>query len=85
MKRNFEDKKDSKVKKTPNISTVNHNSSDSGRSTQSNQYSQMLGWCRKKSFHLYQDKKSQSSNISVTRINITMIKKDKKYANKDLS
>lgn len=86
MKKDFKDKKDSKVKKPPNIST-NHNYSGGGQSSQLTQtLRQTLGQSAKKSSYLHQGKKStQPFSIPAIEVNITMVKKDKKLGNKDLS
>lgn len=78
MKGNSKEQKDSKVKKTPNNSIVNHNSSSDDQSNLLGQTSQISNQSSKKDSHLCQSKKSQSSDTPTIRVNTTIVKKDKK-------
>lgn len=82
-KRDSKEKKDSKVKKTPKTFTANQNcNSSDGQTNQSSETGKTSG---KKSFHLRKSKKVQSSNIPAIRVNIIMVKKDKKQSDSNLS
>lgn len=69
----FKNKKNSKIKKTPNI-YINHNNSDSG---QSSQLGQTLDQSVKKcSDSRHSKKPAQPFGTSATGVNVTMVKKD---------
>lgn len=65
--------KDSEVKKTFNISINNQNRSSGSTTSQTGQTS---GQSRKKSSYLQRGKKDQSSDMPITDVNITVVKKD---------
>lgn len=83
MKGNFEYKKNSKVKKNPSIFATNYNGSNIGLSNQSGQSGQTLSLFKKKDKHYSQQ--NQLFNIPAIGINTTIIKKDKKQDEKNLS
>lgn len=82
IKREFQDPKNSKIKKISNTPITDQNSSGDGQTSQSGQ---TLSQSRNKNSHLQRGKKDQSSNTLATSVNTTIIKKDHKYDDRDLS